>query len=239
MLDSKFLFSFERIEHHYKKALENGYEVCTCREYVDRKSIGGSNKLIVNRVDIDVSVKRAERLGVIYNRLGIKASFFIRLHADYNPFSFENYRILKGLVDAGHEIGYHSEVEDQAAIWDESAESCLLRDIDVINRMFDVELSGVASHGGFTGLNNLNFWKNKKASDFGLVYEAYDSDPSFDLFNNSFYISDSEWKQWKCYDRGKLLEGNRKTFGDHVDDGHELIYLLIHSDTYYDKHIYE
>ena len=32
---------------------------------------------------------------------------------------------------------------------------------------------GVASHGGMTGLNNLDFWKDREPSDFGLTYEAY------------------------------------------------------------------
>ena len=31
----------------------------------------------------------------------------------------KNYRILKSIRDSGHEIGYHSEIVDQAAIWDE------------------------------------------------------------------------------------------------------------------------
>ena len=109
----------------------------------------------------------------------------MRLHApEYNPFSFENYKILKFLIESGHELGYHSEVTDQAAIWKEDPTACFLRDIDVIDRMFNIKVAGVASHGGMTGLNNLDFWKDKKASDFGLAYEAYDKEPSFNLFDS-------------------------------------------------------
>jgi len=238
--DSKFKFTFDNIAEQYRVALEKGYEFCTCEEYVQRKREGRIHKLIVNRVDIDFSVKRAERLGNLFNQLGIKASFFIRLHAsEYNPFSFENYRIIKGLIHAGHEIGYHSEVVDQSEIWGEDAEKCFLRDISVINHMFGIEISGTASHGGLTGANNLDFWKERTASDYGLLYEAYDKESAFNLFDTSFYVSDSEWTQWKCYDRGTLLEGNRKTLTEHLEDSHDLIYLLIHSDTYFDKHFYE
>ena len=198
------------------------------------------DKLIVNRIDIDYSVKRADRLGDIFNRLGIKGSFFIRLHApEYNPFSFENYRIIKKLIDAGHEIGYHSEVIDQSIIWQESAEECLKRDIDIINRMFNIKISGVASHGGATGLNNLDFWKDKTAKDYGLLYEAYDKEDNFNLFDTSFYISDSEWTQWKCYDHGTLVLNDRRSLQKHLENNHKLIYLLIHSDTYFDNHVYE
>jgi hypothetical protein len=239
-MNSKFHFTYANIEQQYQAALDQGYTFCTCEEYVALKQSGLPQKLIVNRIDIDFSAKKAERLGEIYNRLGIKGSFFVRLHApEYNPFDFENYRVIKGLIDAGHEIGYHSEIVDVATIWDESVEQCLIRDINVLNQMFNIKIIGVASHGGLTGLNNLDFWHDKIASDYGLLYEGYDKQDSFNLFDTSFYVSDSEWTQWKCYDQGTLMAGDRRSFEEHLADKHSLIYLLIHSDTYFDKHFYE
>jgi hypothetical protein len=199
-----------------------------------------ADKTVVNRVDIDLSLKKAEILVNIFNLLDIKASFFLRLHAnEYNPFSFESYRIIRKIIDNGHELGYHSEIIDQAAIWGEDPESCLLRDIKTIELVFKIKIKGIASHGGMTGLNNLDFWKDRKASDYGLLYEAYDSEPSFNLFNDSFYISDSEWTRWKCYDKGNLIKGDHRTPSEHIYDNHNLIHLLIHPDTYYFRHIYE
>jgi hypothetical protein len=237
-MNNKFHFTFSNLESQYQKAHELGYNFFTCCEYVECK-----DKLpqlsIVNRVDIDISVKKADRLREIFDRLGIKATFFVRLHApEYNPFSFENYRILKSIRDSGHEIGYHSEIIDQAAIWDEDAADCLRRDIDVLNRMLDIEVKGVASHGGMTGLNNLDFWKSNNALDYNLMYEAYDSN-SFDLFNKSLYISDSEWTQWKCYSNGVLRKDDRKSFVEHLIQKPALVYLLIHPETYFDFHFYE
>ena len=234
-----FHFTFSNLETQYRAALDKGYQFITCIEYAERK-IALADQTIVNRVDIDLSVKKADRLRDIFDRLGIKASFFVRLHApEYNPFSFENYRILKSIRDSGHEIGYHSEIIDQAAIWNEKAEDCLIRDLDTLNRMLGINVTGVASHGGMTGLNNLDFWKDNCPTDFGIVYEAYDKTEKFNLFEQAFYISDSEWTQWKCYNKGKLIEGDRRSFGEHLMDRHQLIYLLIHSDTYFDNHFYE
>ncbi len=235
---SKFQFTFNSIEKQYKKAINNGYHFYTCQDYVlNRDHL--KEPSIVNRVDVDFSLKKAKLLGELFNNLGIKATFFIRLHApEYNPFSFESYLIVKFLIQSGHEIGYHSEIVDQATIWNEDTATCLQRDIDVFNRMFDTQIDGIASHGGMTGLNNLDFWKDKKAEDFGLLYEAYDRN-KFDLFHNSFYISDSEWVRWKCYDKGILCKEDRRSLGEHLDDLHPLIYLLIHSDTYFDNHFYE
>lgn len=217
-MNSEFQFTFEKLDRQYEVALDLGYEFLTCHDYLRRKT-NLPPLTIVNRVDIDVSVRKAERLLDIFDRLRIKASFFVRLHAnEYNPFSFENYRILKAIRDSGHEIGYHSEIVDQAAIWREDAAHCLTRDIDILNRMLKIEIKGVASHGGVTGLNNLDFWKDRRPVDFGLAYEAYDKSAAFGLFDNSFYISDSEWTRWKCYDRGALCDGDRRSFGEHVLD---------------------
>lgn len=239
-MEKKFQFTFESLKNHFQAVLRNGYRVLTCEEYCRAGEFSDGTKVLVNRIDIDLSVKKAERLGLLFNDLGIKGSFFVRLHAsEYNPFSFENYRILKFLAESGHELGYHSEIVDQASIWGEDSAECLKRDIDVMNRMFGIKIEGVASHGGMTGLNNLDFWKDRKASEFGLLYEAYEKSPTFNLFNNGFYISDSEWTRWKCYDKGILVNGDRRDLSEHVLDGHPLIYLLIHSDTYYDRHFYE
>jgi hypothetical protein len=236
-MNHQFKFTFQSIQDQYDCAIKNGYSIITCAEYASKywsKRKKPKTKILINRVDIDLSVKKAEKIGQIFNQLCIKGSFFIRLHApEYNPFSFENYRIIKFLLDSGHEVGYHSEIMDQSAIWSEDAENCLIRDIDTINKMFNIKIKGTSSHGGMTGLNNLDFWKNHKSRDFGLLYEAYD------WFDDTFYVSDAEWTNWKCYNKGKLKEGDHRSFDEHVMDKHPLIYLLIHSDTYYDKHFYE
>lgn len=197
-------------------------------------------KIIINRVDIDFSCKKAKILAEIFNELDIKATFFVRLHAkEYNPFDFENYLCLKYIQETGHEISYHSEVVDESVIWDEKPDVCLQRDIDVLERLLDIKIKGIASYGGMTGLNNLDFWKDKKVIDYNLLYEAYENSDNFNLFFNSFYISDSEWTRWKCYKDGKLILNDNRDFGEHLDDGHDVIYLLIHPDTYYERHFYE
>lgn len=238
-MKSNFHFTFANLEVQYRQALDAGYTFCTCVEYFQNKA-ALPPLTVVNRIDIDYSVKKADRIRDIFDRLSIKGSFFVRLHAsEYNPFAFENYRILKAIRDSGHEIGYHSEIVDQAAIWGEDAADCLRRDIDILNRMLGIEAQGVASHGGMTGLNNLDFWKSRSAKQFGLKYEAYDESEDFNLFRRSLYVSDSEWTRWKCYENGTLRQDDRRSFGEHVAERPPLVYLLIHSDTYFDRHFYE
>jgi hypothetical protein len=237
-MKTQFKFTFADIESQYRSALDMGYKFISCLEYAERNGkVDGLT--VVNRVDIDVSVKKADRIRDIFDRLGIKATFFVRLHApEYNPFSFENYIILKRICNRRHEIGYHSEIVDQAAIWSEDAAGCLVRDLDVLNRMLNISVKGIASHGGMTGLNNLDFWKKNRPKDFGVRYETYEESNEFNLFKSSFYISDSEWFQWKCYNKGQLCLNDRRTFKEHLVDLHPIIYLLIHPETYYDEFPY-
>ena len=175
-MNDNFIFTFQNIEGQYAKALELGYKIMTC------EGVGVKTKkedlIIVNRVDVDFSVKKALRLSNIFNKLSIKASFFFRLHApEYDPLSFENYKIIRQIHNDGHEIGYHSEIIDMEAIWGDDAASCLEKDLKVFENYYGIKIKGVASHGGLTGLNNLEFWKKEKPANFGLLYEAYDEEP--------------------------------------------------------------
>ena len=129
---SNFSFTYQSLKKEYKNALDKGYQIIKCIDYFD-EIYDLQKKVIVNRVDVDFSLKKAHRILKIFNDLEISATFFIRLHApEYNPFSFEGFKILKLIRDSGHEIGYHSEVVDQSMIWSEPAEDCLRRDLDVL-----------------------------------------------------------------------------------------------------------
>lgn len=233
-------FTWATLEQEYRALLAAGYQVVTCAGYATLPSDARTGRLLINRVDVDFSLKKAERLLDLYARLGIKASFFVRLHApEYNPFSHEGYRLIRRMLNEGHELGYHSEIVDAAAIWGEEPETCLRRDLAAMETMFGVKVRGVASHGGMTGLNNLDFWRQRRPEEFGLLYEAYDRGPNFGAFHQSLYVSDSEWVRWKCYDHGQLRPGDNRSPREHAADGHDLIYLLIHTDTYHDRHFYE
>ncbi len=235
-----FPFTYTSLYKQLKKAIDLGYQFLTMEDYYSMSKDGKlPSKIIVNRVDIDFSCKKARKLAKIFNKLGIQATFFVRMHAkEYNPFDFENYNCLK-FIKEKHNIGLHSEIVDQSAIWNENQEECLLRDIKILETMLNISIKGIASHGGMTGLNNLDFWKDNQPSKYGLWYEAYENTDNFNLFHNSFYISDSEWTQWKCYSNGKLILGNKQSLGEHLEDNHQVIYLLIHPDTYYEEHFYE
>ncbi len=238
-MSKTFPFTFKNLSNYYCKALDLGYKFVTCNEYFLKKP-SSKDLTIVNRIDIDISVKKAEKISEILSSLNIKGTFFFRLHSkEYNPTSFENFNIIKSIHNQGHEIGYHSEILDLQEMWKINAEDILKKDIAFFKNFFDIDIKGIASHGGLTGINNLDFWKERKAKDFNLNYEAYDKEPDFNLFHNSLYISDSDWSKWKCYKDGVFQENDNRTFGEHLDNVPKLIYLLIHPETYYEKYPYQ
>jgi hypothetical protein len=232
-------FTFENLAEQLRQAISMGYSFLTCEEWANGTNKSTTGKCIVLRVDVDEALDRLPKLLEMFEGLHVKASIFVRLHGPYNIFSFENYRIIRNAISLGHEIGYHSEVVDQAAIWGESQADCLRRDIRVLTEIFDYKIVGVASHGGRTGLNNLDFWRDHSPSEFGLLYEAYDRSESFGLFHKSLYISDSEWTQWKSYWNGIRNEDDRRSLKEHLLENPKLVYLLIHPETFYAEHPYE
>jgi len=232
-------FSFSSLEQQLSKALSFGYKFLTCHDYF-LDQVSKIDLTIVNRVDVDFSLRRAEILAEIFKKIGIRGTFFIRMHApEYNPFSFDGFRIIKKIIENGNEIGLHTEVIDQSRIWNIPASEALRKDIDIFQKMFDVKLQGCACHGGITGNNNLDFFGENEVESFGLKYEAYGKIGRQNLFENSLYVSDSEWHKWKCFLNGDLLQGNQKSLGEHIENYPKLIYLLTHPDCHYVNNIYE
>ena len=60
------------------------------------------------RHDIDSSVHRALKLAKIEKKLGVKSTYFLRLHSEwYNLFEKEVYDKINDIIKLGHYIGLH------------------------------------------------------------------------------------------------------------------------------------
>src|SRR5436190_892823 len=103
----KFEFTFSNLKKYFQETLQRGYSVVGCADYCELKKRQLPRKLLIVRIDIDESCKKAKRVAEVFNELNFKGTFFVRLHAqEYNPFDFENYLSLKYIKESGHEIGY-------------------------------------------------------------------------------------------------------------------------------------
>jgi hypothetical protein len=229
-------FRYTDYEEMVSSIVQAGYRFITLRQYFSH-SFEPSERLVVNRIDVDVKIERLAVLRQIFRRQNIRASIFVRLHApQYNLLNFGTLRLLRDLVADGHEIGLHTELMDAEGFLGVRGASVLRSEIDMLQTLLGEQIYGTASHGDMTPHNNLHFWQNHYPHDFGLLYEAYDRR----LWENCRYVSDSEWVRWKAYSNGALMEGDRRTPHRHIlDDAPPVVYLLTHPESWYEYYLYE
>jgi hypothetical protein len=73
-------FSFATLPVQYEAALAAGYRFYTSAEYASR-SDDLPSPVVVHLVNINFSVGIADRLWAMFDDIGIRTSFFLRLHA--------------------------------------------------------------------------------------------------------------------------------------------------------------
>lgn len=223
---------FEELGASIDYALSQGYHFITCVDYVKQKTNLKNKKYIVLRVDVDYDLGASHLILKFLKHRNIKASFFIRLHAEnYNVFSKKHSSVIKQIILDGHEIGYHSELIDMSECFEIEPSQILSQDMESFEKFYKIKFYGSASHREPEGENNLLFWQGKDSIEYDLLYEAYDNSTQFGLFFNSFYISDSDWYSWKNFVNG-VKSHTAFNISEAIHHGYRQIYLLIHPDTY-------
>lgn len=167
-------------------ALEKGYFFSKMEDH--DKNIH-HDRIIFLRHDVDIQINNALRFAEIEADLGVPSTFFFRLHTDYNMFSVKNYRIVRRILELGHEIGLHHEV-DFAKLYDEDETEFFGKAKAVLEIITGRKVSGVTSHEYVRSP-----WKitDEILQEFGLTYNGYS--PQF--FQKIKYISDSgcRWRE--------------------------------------------
>ncbi len=194
--------------NHYKdvlkQALKLDYKISAFKDY---PKINKFRKIILLRHDIDFNIERALEVAKIDNNLGIKATYFVRLHAkDYNPFEFKAYTILREILKMGHEIGLHSEALDVSHITKENPVEIFKREKEILESILNIKIASAAQHGDFTGIsrNYANYFFGKyKKEDVRILYQPFEDR----FFKAMKYISDSlgSWREGcMCQHIGKF-----------------------------------
>src|SRR5690349_15051668 len=113
-MTAKCTLSLDHFQEIVSAALDRGYTFSTCAGYAASGPVDG--RLLVMRHDVDLLPERAPAIAAIEADLGIKATFFFRVHAnEYNAFGHETLAIMRTLLAQGHEIGLHAEPLDLQA----------------------------------------------------------------------------------------------------------------------------
>jgi hypothetical protein len=219
-------FTFRHYQSVLEGALKSGYVFHDHLTYW-RQQPGGRSILL--RHDIDNYMKRAVEFARIEAALGLKATYFVRIHAEYNPFYVNDYMRLMEIQKLGHELALHSDVLEFAALTGQSdrPEELLVREVRYLETALDSKVYGIATHRDLnSGVPNSMPWVSSlDLSAFGLEYDAYH--PTF--VQERKYVSEKVnrgigwWEKCAC----KFID---------TDDR---LTILTHPRWWYHQHFYE
>lgn len=173
-------FSLKHYENTLRLAKNKGYIFVLMRDY--DKYIN-NKKMIFLRHDVDSKVSNTINFAEIEHKLGIKATYFFRVHGRYNLFSLENYKIIKQILRLGHEIGLHFE-GGFANIFNETERTMFKKSMNILKIIVGKNISGYTSHQPV---------KNGKIEFQSGYYDGYNKRFVKDIK----YISDSggRWRE--------------------------------------------
>jgi hypothetical protein len=110
---------------------------------IDFKDVNSSNnKFCVLRHDVEFSLERALSMAKLDFQYDVKSSFFIQvMNSAYNPLSTINKKILREIIDFGHNVGLHfytshilendlEELKKELKIQTKILENCIEKDVD-------------------------------------------------------------------------------------------------------------
>ncbi len=179
-------FAIEHYRGLIRTALDQGYRFATFSEHEQVPA----KRLFLMRHDIDLSVDLAVNFARIEAELGIRATYFVRVHArHYNPFEYHTYRKLREIEALGHEMGLHYEPGFADAVGEDPA-SLVRREKAIVEALLGHPVAAAAAH--LPSKSGKTVTEQNLAS-FGLRYEAYT--PRF--LEGFKYLSDSNgrWRE--------------------------------------------
>jgi len=164
--------------------LNSDYHPLTLLAYLEGNT--NSTKLVILRHDVDRKPANALAMAELENRLGIQSTYYFRY-----PYTFEP-KIIKKILDFGHEVGYHYEVLSKSKGDYNKAIDLFSKELNEFRKICNVQT--ICMHGSpLSGYDNRDIWKIYDFQDFGICGEAY---LSVDRSVNYFSDTGRSWN-WK------------------------------------------
>lgn len=187
--DGRTLFNQEHYQAVLRAYLDAGYAFLTLHQYLE-DPLARRRKVVLLRHDVDKDFKRLTLFSEVEDALKVPATYFVRVHAAYNVFSYPHYRLLKRLLAAGHEVGLHSNFRQFAEMQGEDPLEVLAREAAMLRAVLGRNYPGMAAHRDIDYLHNsIDLCHQRALKAAGLRYHAYQEDffhPDMLYVNESF-----------------------------------------------------
>jgi hypothetical protein len=134
-------FSFEHYGDIMKHLLQNGHEFVFFTEQPQ------TDRFVYLRHDVDRSLDKALALALWERELGIKSTYFVRVHSRYyNCYSFPGLKALRTIMHAGHEIGLHTEFYDLAKVFGDDGSAVFAREKRILEEILERPIQVFSPH---------------------------------------------------------------------------------------------
>jgi len=203
-------FSYKTYEQLLNELKSAKFNFATVEDFAS----GLKDRFIVLRHDVDSWSSNALQMAKIEAEHGIKATYYFRV----SPLSY-NERIIRQILDLGHELGYHYEDLSSCSGNQEQAIASFQRNLEKFRKLYPVKT--IAMHGKpLSHWNNLDLWKYYDYHDYGIICEPY---LDFD-FNQILYLTDTG----NCWDGDKysIRDTVHSTFNFQIHSTKDLIFYI-------------
>lgn len=145
---------------HYRKILQCALEAdFVITNFRDLPKYPKARKIIILRHDIDALPKRHLELAKIEYSLGIKATYFVRVHGQYYHLAGKKIlKILHQIKNMNHEMGLHSEARVLAPVFGMDARNLFSSEKNILEELLGVKILSASEHGDLG--RSEDFWRN-------------------------------------------------------------------------------
>lgn len=138
-------FSFD----HYRSIIEQITHSHKTLSFKDANQLGRKileiDKFVIMRHDIEFSLEGALALAEIDHSLGVRSTFFLLCTSDYNIFEESGARIVRKILELGHDIGLHYDIalfEEMEVDFSQAAQSM----VSLMEMFWSTKIFAMSSH---------------------------------------------------------------------------------------------